>query len=629
MVVQHDQPFRLWGHARPMASIQASLNGETGSTQANETGYWELYLASPPPGGPYELRIITDEEERSIGNVLSGEVWLASGQSNMEWALSNTEGGEEAMASADDPWLRLFKVERTAADAPQTNVEGAWRLSTSNHAANFSAIGWHFGKRMRSLSGMPVGVIQSAWGGTSIETWMPREAMEKIPFMKARLDAHGTSSHQLEELALTTSIAELRENHRELKHLADPGNRGFLMGYAFPGADDAKWEVVELPGLLERSYGPVDGAFWFRKTVHLPSHWEGKEAILSLGKIDDFDTTYFNGIAIGSTDTSISNAYSKERVYRVPGHLLRTGPEANVIAVRVFDRYRDGGFTGSPSAMFISPEESSTNDQISLSGEWRTIAELTAVDPERGPLSRHLLSRPGNPSVLFNGMIAPLAGYPLRGALWYQGESNTSRPEEYATLFPGMIEAWRNAWKIGGFPFYYVELANFKQLQQDPVEQGWAYLREAQEAALLLPHVEKAVILDAGEADDIHPRDKETPALRLAAHAEALIYGHDIPHRSPRFSHFRVDDHRLHLFFEDVYNGLQTQDGSPMRGFAVMGADQQWRWAVVEQLGQSHLALSHPEVAEPVAARYAWASNPVGNVVNSAGFPLGGFRTGK
>jgi sialate O-acetylesterase len=627
MVVQHDRALQIWGKASPESTVTVRLEDAEIRSMADRNGHWEATLPAPGVGGPYEITIESGDSFRRIKDILGGEVWLCSGQSNMEWPVVKTDNAETYLAGSDDPQLRLFQIERRMRHQPSEDIPGSWKPSGPDHAGGFSAIGWHFGRRLRATLQIPVGIVQAAWGGTYIEAWTPRGALEDFGFMEYPLREYTEKRAGAVKIGELLDSVNLPEKYSEVKMLSDPGNRGLVMGWAFPDFDDSGWEQVNLPADIETYKGPVDGAFWFRREFLLPEGWEGHDLVLSLGKIDDFDTTYVNGRRVGMTGVEVEAAYSKDRLYTVPGEVLKTGSEPNLIAVRVFDRYREGGFKGSETDLFLDPGNEAPGERLSLAGEWRFATELEVVDPEKGPMHNHIRSNPNQPGVLWNGMIEPVAGYPMRGVLWYQGESNNGRPEEYAELFPRMIREWRDAWEIGDFPFYYVELANFKKPQEEPSEGGWAFIREAQEAALALPHVEKAVILDVGEADDIHPGDKATPARRLALHAEALLYGREQPHRSPQFHNFEVEADRAHLTFENVYEGLETPDGAPMRGFAIREAEGEWKWATVEQFGAGHLVLTHPEIGDPAAVRYAWASNPIGNVVNSAGLPLGGFRT--
>lgn len=626
MVVQHDQPVQVWGQAAPGASVELTLAESTQKIRADAAGAWRTEMVAPPVGGPYTLRIVSGDEERVFEDVLSGEVWIASGQSNMDWTVQNSDGKKEVLDSAEVPGIRLFKFPRTITHEPAAMADANWALANRGSVIDFSAVAWHFARKLHEETGRPVGLIQSAWGGTYVQAWMPYASLEKFDFMQTALEKYTRGQVDNETFQLPDEAA-LREALRAHRQLMDPGNRGILSGWQLSHFDDGGWELFPVPGKLEAVAPSTDGAFWVRRSIEIPEDWVGKDLLLSLGPIDDFDHTYFNGYEIGSTGPEVENAHGQPRHYTVPAERVQAG--RNLIAIRVFDRYRDGGFMGEAGELTLRPAGSDGRDRIALAGDWRYTFEFRAVDPEGSEVIRRLQPTPNQPAVLYNGMLHPIEPYGIRGAIWYQGESNSGRPEQYAELFPAMIEAWRERWGQGDFPFLYVQLANFKALQTEPAEGGWALIREAQQAALKLPNVGEAVILDVGEADDIHPRDKQTPGHRLAALALAMAHGKDLPHQSPTLAGTTVEGSAMRLRFEHVYGGLETRDGEPPRGFALLGQDGTWRWAEARIEKSDTIVLSHPEIEEPVAARYAWANNPIGNLNSAAGFPMSGFRTDK
>ncbi len=624
MVVQHDQPVRVWGQAAACAEVEVSLAEASQRVRADAAGAWQAKLAPPPVGGPYTLRIASGEEERVIEDVLSGEVWIASGQSNMEWSVKSSDGSDAALDSAEVPGLRLFKMPRTVAHEPTDLADASWVLADRGSVADFSAVAWYFGRKLHEETGRPVGLIQAAWGGTYVQAWMPYATLENFDFMQAALDKY-TSRRESERSTQLPDEEALRAALSEHRMLADPGNRGILSGWQLPQFDDSGWEPFPVPGKLEDVAPGTDGAFWVRRAIEIPEAWVGEDLMLSLGTIDDFDLTYFNGYAIGGTGLEVPAAYQQSRRYTVPAERVRAG--RNVIAIRVFDRYRDGGFTGEAEDLSLQPVASDGRDRIALAGDWLYTFEHRSVDPEGSAVLVQLQPTANQPGVLFNGMIHPLIPYGIRGAIWYQGESNAGQPESYAELFPAMIEAWRASWGQGDFPFLYVQIANFKDLQTEASEGDWALLREAQQAALKLPMVGEAVILDVGEADDIHPRDKQTPAQRLAALALAMVHGRELPHQSPYLAESTIEGAAMRLRFAPAYGALKTRDGEPPRGFALLGQDGVWRWADARIEQPDTVVLTHPGIDKPVAARYGWASNPTGNINNAAGFPMSGFRT--
>jgi sialate O-acetylesterase len=407
---------------------------------------------------------------------------------------------------------------------------------------------------------------------------------------------------------------------------ADPGNKGEAAGFADPARDREGWKKMRLPGLLESAGLDVDGVVWFRREVLIPAAWAGQDLSLSLGAIDDFDTTYFNGERVGATGTETPNSYMAPRRYRVPGRLVRAG--ANVVAVRVYDRMGGGGFSGGD--LSLTPAGGPKQEPLALAGEWDYKPEFVvpgaridfSTQPQPpGPRNHN------NPTVLYNAMIAPLTPFHIRGAVWYQGESNAGRAHQYRTLFPAMINDWRRAWRDeGGFPFYFVQLANWRPARPEPSESDWAELREAQFLTMRrVPRTGMAVAIDIGDPADIHPRNKLDVGLRLARWARRQTYGQRIVPSGPLYVSHGVEGERVRVRFEHAA-GLKTRDGSAPKGFAVAGADRKFVWAEARIEGDAVVVWS-PRVPRPVAVRYAWADSPACNLYNGAGLPASPFRT--
>ncbi|MBC2603879.1 sialate O-acetylesterase [Puniceicoccus vermicola] len=621
MVVQHDQPTHFWGWGEAGETVSVTFGEKTGSTAVEEDGTWSLEIPPPPAGGPYQATIQSQSESITLKDILSGEVWVASGQSNMAWKLDRAQDSKKHIAEADLPKIRSFKAPKTIAYTPKDDISSTWRVASPNTVAGFSAVAWFFAKEIHETQKVPVGILQSAWGGTYVEAWTPFPVLKKI---NPKLQAPATTSEFTPE-----ERDAILAQYETVKHIQDPGNRGALLGWQLNHFDDKDWPEMTLPGSIEGEGHAVDGAFWFRREVKIPPNWKGKDLILSLGKIDDYDVVWVNGVQIGETGPKDEDPWLIERRYTIPAKVIaKSEGQPILISIRVFDRYGIGGFTGKESDLFLKPVEPNDKEKaISLTGTWKYFFETQSPDLSQSSIIGTLTNHPNQPGVLFNGMIHPLLPYPIRGAIWYQGESNAGHPEEYATIFPAMIESWRELWKVGDFPFFYVQLASFKDPQNIPSEGGWALIREAQQAALLLPNVGEAIILDAGEADDIHPRDKVTPGHRLALQARKTVYGEDIPFSSPYLQSWETEGATIRLHFSPVYEGLEVPKDSKLDGFAIQGEDDTWYWADAKIVSPDTIELSHPEVTAPQAARYAWANNPRANVTNSEGLPLSPFRT--
>jgi sialate O-acetylesterase len=620
MVIQRGKPVRLWGTADAGEPVQAALGDARASTESDPSGHWSLTLPALAAGGPHTLTI-QGANTLTFTDVLVGDVWVASGQSNMEWPLSLSQGAAEA-AAAGCPGLRLFTVIKATAGEPQADVGGEWSTCTSDTALAFSAVAFHFGQMLQGELGVPIGLIHASWGGTPAEAWTPRAALLADASLAPMV-------HEFD--AVTRDPAARADAERKLAEWEaanfrqDSGNDGERQGFASVESGAAGWSRMELPRFWEDAGLRIDGAVWFRRIVEIPPGWAGRDLTLSLGAIDDFDVTYWNGTRVGSTGKETPQYWSVPRQYTVPGRLVHAG--ANVMAVRAFDHYGNGGFGGSPAQMKVQP--TGAGDPLNLSGSWEYRIER-GLEPVPADFStRPQLSgadNPNSPTVLWNAMTAPLTPFPIAGAIWYQGESNAERAVQYRTLFPAMITAWRDAWGDPEMPFLFVQLANFGPLAAEPGESDWAELREAQAMTLRLPKTAMAVTIDIGEADDIHPRNKKDVGRRLALQALHTVYGRDVGASGPTFAAATREGTAMRVRFTGTGDGLITEDGALPRGFAVAGADGTWHWAEARIDGDT-VVVSSPDVPEPVAVRYAWANNPPNTLRNRAGLPAAPFSS--
>ena len=618
MVLQQGVRLRIWGTANPGERITITFATKSANSIADAQGRWEAWIDPLKAGGPFNL-ILKGTNVLIIKNVLIGEVWVCSGQSNMEWPLINTTQGAQEVAQANHPEIRLFTVEHKTSASPLSNAEGRWVVTTPDEAAHFSAVGYFFGRELHQRLKIPVGLIDSSWGGTPAEAWTSHEALVSSAELKPILDRYESSLNTLPETK--EAYARALATWEEKNLYVDSENRGEDLGYADPAAVTADWGNIDLPKQFETAGLLIDGAVWFRKIVDLPDSWAGRDLMLNLPAIDDYDTSYFNGIRIGSTGRETPNSYTVPRKYVVPGSVVRSG--RNVIAVRVFDSAGEGGFTRG-GAMSLSASES---EVISLRGDWSCKIEL-ALEPKHPDWGTRPavigLENQNNPSVLYNAMIAPLVSFPIRGVIWYQGESNAGRAYQYRTLFPVMIRSWRTAWR-NDFPFYFVQLPNWRAQKNDPDESDWAELREAQMMTLRERHTGMAMTIDLGDELDLHPKNKVDVGRRLAALALAYTYRQHVTPSAPLFDRFRVESNAIRIYFK-YGAGLQTLDRGPVRGFAIAGADRRFVWADARIDGDT-IVVSSPMVPTPVAVRYAWADNPVANLYNSARLPASPFRT--
>jgi sialate O-acetylesterase len=555
----------------------------------------------------------------------------------MEFGMGNLKNAQEEIQNANYPQIRIFEVPKYPNNEPQPLFgpmkdghpawpEGRvqWMACTPQNVqigdwGGFSAVGYFCGRDLYQNLNVPIGLIQSDWGGTICEAWVSGDALEAMPDFAPAVDG----------------LRARTEAEKAGKTIPDPYEKEMALWYAkndagsFPGSefsnpdyDDHAWKTMKLPTYFELAGLPdYDGVVWFRKDVDLPENWAGKKLELDLGPIDDRDTTFFNGVKVGSKDY-----FDQNRDYTVPGDLVKAGH--NVIAVRVLDTGGWGGLYGKPEQMHLGVSDASDVVPISLADQWRyqdTLPLAKAAASLPSPAASKV-GNPNVPTVLFNGMISPLLPFGIKGAIWYQGESNAGRGRQYQTLLPTMITDWRNRFESGDFSFFIVQLANFMDQKPQPGDSSWAEIREAQQlAAVKVGNSATASAMDIGDAKDIHPKNKQEVGRRLALCAEAVTYKEKVEYQGPTFKKAKFEDGKAIVEFTHARGGLVV-NGDSLQGFAIAGDDGKFVWAQATVKGQE-VILSSPQVAQPKAVRYAWADNPVANLYNQAGLPANSFRT--
>jgi len=620
MVLQRDQPARVWGWAAPGERVRVSVSGAAGESAASADGRWTVDLPPQPAGGPFAMTV-AGRNTIALDDVWFGEVWVASGQSNMEWPLAQSTGGPEAAAAGCDG-LRLFTVAKATSLQPKDDVSGQWTSCGAATAPAFSAVAFFFGLELHRALGVKVGLVHSSWGGTPAEAWTSREALGAEPSLRPMVADFDAA---LNDPVARKTFTERLEAWEAANYHQDASNEGVAKGWAKPETDTGGWTIMDLPRQWEKAGLSIDGAVWFRRTVEIPAAWAGKDLRLSLGALDDFDTTYFAGEEVGRTGKETPGYWAVPRKYVVPGRLVKAGRAT--AAVRVFDHYGGGGFSGAPPEMTLAPADG-TGAPLPLAGPWQYQVErsLPPSTPDFATQPRYPSpDNPNSPTVLYGAMIAPLTPLAIRGAIWYQGESNAGAAFQYRTLFPAMIRDWRRAWGRGDFPFLFVQLANYMARAPEPGESAWAELREAQARTLALPHTGMAVAIDIGEAADIHPKNKKDVGARLARWALADTYGRSLAKSGPLYRSSAVEGGAIRVRFGHA-SGLATADGQAPRAFAIAEADRNWRWAEARIDGET-IVVTSPEAKQPVAVRYAWADNPEATLRNGALLPASPFRT--
>jgi sialate O-acetylesterase len=635
MVLQREKPIRVWGKADPASKVRLALGDNEAEVTADAAGKWHAEFPALPAGGPYELKITSGPENVVFQDVLIGEVWICSGQSNMEWPVRGSLRAEEETAAADHPRLRFFKVGRKTSPEPVEQVSGTWEVCTPQTAAPFSAVGYFFARDLQAKLDVPIGLIGTYWGGTPAEAWTRAGALEGEPEFAPILEKLA-SSPDLDPDAQAAALAEVEKRRAQI---VDPWLVPVAPKAAWLAASEklgGEWKDIQVPGLWESTASlNIDGVVWYRRVIELTEAQARMADRLELGAVDDFDFTYINGTLVGKTGRETKDFWAKPRSYALASSVLKAGP--NVLLVRVIDHGYGGGFSGVDSQVALVLADGS---KVPLAGKWEYRVEASATLPL--PPSEKAQYMAG---YLYNGMLAPLIPYTIRGAIWYQGEANASRGEQYRKLFPTMIRNWRQDWDQGDFPFYFVQLANFRERLAEPTSSDWAELREAQAMTLALPNTGMAVAIDIGEAGNIHPRNKQEVGRRLAQIALSKDYGvtvsegwgagwpligrffeKPLPYSGPVYRSMKIENGKIRLFFDQVNGGLVSRSEGALKGFALAGEDQQFVWADAVIEGET-VVLSSPQVKNPVAARYGWANNPEVGLYNAVGLPASPFRT--
>ena len=636
MVLQQQHDVAVWGKSAPGKKIVVESSWKVGaSTTADSTGSWSVLLKTVKAGGPYQVTVTDGDTTLTLHDVLLGEVWLCSGQSNMEmplegWRPANTIANSDSeIANANYPNIRLFQMKRGYSIEPESSCDGIWTACTPQNARLFSATGYFFARALYNKLKVPIGVIHASWGGTAIESWIGKKDL-------ATLDAYLPILHKME--ASRDSIIALSKwivTHPTIK-LAGRKQDSRWLGLDFgdstcasKGLNDSLWNQMQLPTVWERTeMGDFDGAVWFRKRVEVPSSWRGKDLIVSLGPIDDMDETYVNGKIVGSHLTE--GMWDTPRIYSLSARDVQDSVVE--IAVRVIDYGGNGGIFGKPETMALKRADTALS--IPLSGSWKylPVAEYRGgIFYVFGGNGAEYFKRPKvlipfsgySPTALFNGMISPLVPFTLSGVVWYQGESNVSNPKVYATLFPLMIGEWRNVFRSENLPFYYVQIAPYNYDAGSRSQ----FLREAQFKTLSVKNTGMVVTLDIGNPNNIHPADKQDVGKRLALLALAKTYHQKkIVYSGPVFSSMKVKKDVAVITFENTGSGLVLKEDSSGNGFQIAGDDRQFKNATVKIKG-STLLLSCPGILHPVAVRYAFTDASGASLFNKEGLPSSSFRT--
>lgn len=638
MVLQQQSNVSFWGKGNPGDKIIVKASwGNTAKTTVGSDGSWNVKIKTVKAGGPYTVDLTVGDSSVVYKNVMLGEVWLCSGQSNMEMPLEGwgtnkvVHNSAEEIKNADYPNIRLFTVARAFSAKPEFNCVGSWSECSPKTVASFSAAAYFFGRKLYKELNVPIGLIVSSWGGTKVQPWISKKYLIKLDTYKPIL----------EKLSSIGGVFEKQQNWIHKHPVIDvskknPSDEWKDLNFgdsicAKTDFNDSQWHTMKLPVYWEKTeVGSFDGAVWFRKKVDIPGSWLNKKLVLDLGPIDDMDQTYVNGKFVGGIE--VTDFYDKPRVYNIPANLV-TGTTLT-IAVRVLDTGGGGGLWGDNVPMKIHPKDS--NDSISIAGEWKYLPVAEYISGKfyvYGVSDREFDSRPkvpiefdeNTPSVLYNGMISPLIPFHIKGAIWYQGESNSDVPMDYNNyheLFSMMINNWRKAWGQGNFPFYFVQIA------------PWAYgsnsksyvVRNEQFETLSVPNTGIAVTLDIGSLKTIHPPDKQDVGKRLALWALAKNYNKKVFYSGPLYKSMEIKGNKIILSFKHAGKGLVMKDINGKTNFIIAGRNQKFVNAQTKVDGKKLIVYSSG-IKHPVAVRYTWGNKEEATLFNKEGLPSPTFKT--
>jgi len=612
VILQREMVVPIWGWAKPRTKVTINFAGQTKSTTANLDGKWLVRLK--PMRASAEPRTLTvfsrAEQVLVVNDVLVGDVWLCSGQSNMEMGICLCNATND-IATANFPNIRLLTVPKRALAAPTDTLQCAWlRCSpeTISHGGwgGFSATAFFFGRELHRELKIPIGLLHSSWGGTVAEAWTSREAL-------GAMDDFTNALAWITHLASQNDDSKYGEAYDNWFLKRDTGTQG---KWSKLEITDSNWKDATGLSFEQNGLGAFDGVAWFRNEFTVPENWTGKELRLELGRIDDYDTTYVNGSKIGQTFR-----VDQKRDYTIPASILKTGK--NILAIRVLDIGGDGGLMERQPRISLKLDPRTAPQ--TLTNAWQ-IRKSTTLSQLSMPLIAPNSGNPNVPTFLYNGMISPLLPFAIKGAIWYQGENNTGRANQYRRLLPIMIKDWRARFGVGNFPFYIVQIAAFRPGASEPRDDAWAELREAQVfTARNTVNSGLAVTIDIGDVYDVHPKDKQSVGQRLALNALAQTYGRKIEFSGPWYRSMKRTSKGIRLEFDHVDGGLAAKGGA-LRGFAIAGEDRKFVWAEAVIDGKAVL-VSSTSVPNPVAVRYAWDSTPKCNLYNASGLPAVPFRT--
>jgi len=610
MILQRDAKINIWGWAAKNEKVNIKFNSKNYKTTTGGDGKWLIQLPPMKAGGPYTMDI-AGTNKISLKEILIGDVWICSGQSNMVHQMNiHDVTYAKDIAEANYPQIRHFWIPTlTNLQGPQDDLPtGYWQSAIGGEVRPFSAVAYFFARKLYEKYHVPIGLINASVGGTPIEAWTSEEGLKDFSSIVNTIQKNKDTAY-INGINRAAFNNTLRPQQNDLGMLG--GKKWFDVSYV-----PKEWKTINIPGYWEdQGLRDLNGVVWYRKEIDIPASMTGKPAKVFLGRIIDADVLYINGKQVGNT----TYQYPQRR-YNVATDILKSGK--NIFVIRVTNTAGKGGFVpDKPYCIFAG------NDTIDLKGYWRY--KVGEVYQPRSGGGGGGINAGNQPTALYNAMIAPLINYTIKGFLWYQGEANTGRAEEYAKLQPAQIIDWRNKWKQGDLPFLFVQLPGFMDYNYLPSESNWAMLRESQLKSISVPNTAMAIAIDLGEWNDIHPDNKKDVGERLALAAMKIAYGENLIYSGPIYQSFSIEGNKITITFNNAGSGLVANDGEELSEFAIAGADKKFVWARAKIEGDK-VVVWNDAITGPLFVRYAWADNPVNpNLYNKEGLPASPFRTDK
>jgi sialate O-acetylesterase len=635
MILQRDKQVIIWGRATTKGEkVVVRIAGRTYRTRAEADSTWRVILPPTPANGQNYILEVNGNNKISFRNVIFGDIWICSGQNNMDMPLNKSENGQRELLKAEFPMIRLFTMKRRYSTKPQHDVESedGWQFCDIETASHFSAVGYYFAKDIFSQTRIPIGLIQATHNGSKIESWLSADVLKTFPELKEKVETIESHPNYLAEKKQAFEDINVRKWFDRLESLDEGFRDSAGAGWESPELNTKDWSEMYQPRVWSakgHELADYSGSVWFRKRFVVPPFFKSRDLVLSLGALHDYDFTYINGKKVGQTYVAETN-----RQYRIPKEYLKEGD--NEVVVFSIHFGGEGGFSGIADQMYIRSADKEDPIRYSLAGNWKFKVGFQLLDSKNIPTYPVFRGERNEPTLLYNAMIAPLHKFAIRGFLWSQGEANVGvgKSRQYQAYFQTLIQDWREKWQQAGviedLPFLFTQLSGYGKPSKNPSESSWAELREIQAVTSKMKNVAMIATIDLSEGENMFFKEKHEVGRRLASQALKMCYERrntiftgPILELPPIF-----DGNKIKLTFKMAGNGLITKNQHGfLEGFAIAEENGKFQWAKAEITGYNTVVVSHPEMKKPMYVRYAWGDNPAASLANKDGFPAQPFRT--